>query len=63
MAPGIWQILIIALIILVLFGGRRIPLIMEDLAKGIKGFKKGLKDDEEQAPPPLEKKATEEKSE
>jgi sec-independent protein translocase protein TatA len=31
---------------MLLFGGRRLPNMMEDLAKGIKSFKKGLKDDD-----------------
>lgn len=47
MTPGIWQILIIAIIVLVLFGGRgKIAAIMGDTAKGIKAFKKGLADEE-----------------
>ncbi len=46
MAPSIWQILIIVLVILLFFGAGRLPRIMEDLAKGIKSFKKGMKDDE-----------------
>ncbi|MFP4313626.1 MAG: twin-arginine translocase TatA/TatE family subunit [Alphaproteobacteria bacterium] len=46
MTPGIWQILIIVLLILVVFGAKRVPLIAENLAKGIKSFKKGLKDEE-----------------
>lgn len=46
MAPGIWQILIVVLLILVVFGAKRVPLIAENLAKGIKSFKKGLKDED-----------------
>ena len=47
MAPGWFQILIVAMAILLLFGGRgRISSIMGDLAKGITSFRKGLKDDE-----------------
>lgn len=46
MAPGIWQIVIVVLLILVVFGAARVPLIAENLAKGIKSFKKGLKDDD-----------------
>jgi sec-independent protein translocase protein TatA len=63
MAPGIWQILLIALVILLLFGGRKIPTIMEDLAKGIKSFKKGLKDEEDVPVKALEKEVAEEKKE
>ena len=46
MAPGPLQILIVVLLILVVFGASRVPFIAENLAKGIKSFKKGLKDDE-----------------
>ena len=41
------EILIILLIVLVLFGGRKIPELMKGLGKGIKGFKDGMKDIEE----------------
>lgn len=46
MAPGIWQIMIVVVLILAVFGAARVPLIAENLAKGIKSFKKGLKDDD-----------------
>lgn len=46
MAPGIWQILVVVLLVMVLFGAGRIPTIMENLAKGVNSFKKGLKDEE-----------------
>tara|TARA_R110002095_G_scaffold190659_2_gene168320 strand:+ start:677 stop:898 length:222 start_codon:yes stop_codon:yes gene_type:complete len=46
MAPSIVQILIIVLIVMVLFGAGRIPHIMENLAKGVNSFKKGLKDED-----------------
>ncbi|MGX7896726.1 twin-arginine translocase TatA/TatE family subunit [Tsuneonella sp. HG222] len=42
MKPGIWQIVVIALIILVLFGRGRISEMMGDFGKGIKSFKKGI---------------------
>lgn len=47
MAPGPMQILLIILVILLLFGASRVPVIAENLAKGIKAFKKGLKDEDE----------------
>ncbi len=47
MAPGPFQILLIILVILLLFGASRVPGIAENLAKGIKSFKKGLKDGDE----------------
>lgn len=46
MAPGPFQIIIIVLVILLLFGAGKLPRIMEDMAKGINSFKKGLKDED-----------------
>lgn len=46
MKPGLFQILIIALIILVLFGRGRISEMMGDFGKGIKSFRKGLSDED-----------------
>jgi len=46
MAPGPLQIAIVVLLILVVFGASRLPGIAENLAKGIKSFKKGIKDDD-----------------
>jgi sec-independent protein translocase protein TatA len=40
---GFWEILIIAFIILLLFGANRIPEMMRGLAKGFRGFKEELK--------------------
>lgn len=39
---GMSEILIIALIILLLFGGRKIPELMRGLGKGVKSFKQGV---------------------
>lgn len=47
MSPSIWQIGLIVLLILLLFGAGRLPRVMSDLAKGIKSFRKGLNEDEE----------------
>lgn len=45
-----WQeILIILAVVLLLFGGRKIPELMEGLGKGVKSFKKGMKDVETEA--------------
>ncbi len=46
MSPGPLQIVLIIILILLLFGANRVPGIMENLAKGMKSFKQGLKDDE-----------------
>ena len=39
---GMQEILIIALIILLLFGGKKIPELMKGLGKGVKSFKEGM---------------------
>ncbi len=41
-----WHILIVALLVVVLFGTGKISGLMGDVAKGIKAFKKGLADEE-----------------
>ena len=46
MQPSIWQLLIVLVIVLLLFGRGKIPQLMGDMAKGIKSFKKGMSDDE-----------------
>lgn len=46
MGLSIWHILVVVLVIFLLFGAGRVPRMMEDLAKGIKSFKKGLADDD-----------------
>lgn len=56
MSPGFWQILIVVLVIAVLFGAGRLPRVMEDLAKGIQAFKKGMKDEDVKS---VEKKSDE----
>ena len=46
MTPSIWQLLIVLVIVLLLFGRGKIPQLMGDMAKGIKSFKKGMSDDD-----------------
>ncbi|HNZ62318.1 MAG TPA: twin-arginine translocase TatA/TatE family subunit [Paludibacteraceae bacterium] len=48
LAIGTPEILIIALVVLLLFGGRKIPELMRGLGKGISQFKKGMKDVEDE---------------
>ena len=43
---GIWQIVIIAVVVVLLFGRGKISDLMGDVAKGINSFKKGLNDTE-----------------
>lgn len=55
-AVGPWQIVIVLLLALLLFGGGgKISSIMGDFAKGIRSFRKGLKEEDEDAA--LEKRA------
>lgn len=45
MSIGPWQILLILVIVLIIFGAGKLPRVAGDLAKGIKNFKKGMSDD------------------
>ena len=45
---GAGEIVLIALVILLLFGGKKIPELMKGLGKGVRNFKDGLKDVEDQ---------------
>ena len=47
---GMQEIIVIALIVLLLFGGKKIPELMKGLGKGVKSFKDGMK--EETSPDP-----------
>lgn len=49
---GIWQILIVALVVLILFGRGRISEMMGDFGKGISSFKKGMSEEDSKSPPP-----------
>ena len=42
---GFWEILIVLLVVLLLFGGKKIPELMKGIGQGISNFKKGIKDD------------------
>ena len=44
---GMQEILVIALIVLLLFGGKKIPELMKGLGKAVKSFKDGMKEEEE----------------
>ena len=47
---SLWHWLIVLAVVLLLFGGRgKISSIMGDFGKGLKSFKKGMKDEEEEA--------------
>lgn len=44
---SIWHVLILAIILLLVFGGNRFSSMMGDVAKGLKSFKQGMADDED----------------
>lgn len=44
---GAGEVIVIALFILLIFGGKRIPELMKGLGKGVKSFKDGIKDIED----------------
>lgn len=43
-----WEWIIIALVVLLLFGGKKIPELMRGLGKGVKSFKQGLSEVEDE---------------
>jgi len=47
---GMQEVLVIALIVLLLFGGKKIPELMKGLGKGVKSFKEGMKDITDEEP-------------
>lgn len=62
-AFGIWQWVVVLAIVLLLFGGRgKISALMGDFGKGLKSFKKGLKDGEGEEAGSDEKKPIEDET-
>jgi sec-independent protein translocase protein TatA len=47
MSLGMGELVVILLIVFVLFGAGKLPQVMKDIGSGIKGLKKGLKEEEE----------------
>jgi sec-independent protein translocase protein TatA len=62
MAPSWFQILLVILLFVLLFGRGKISEVMGDFAKGIKSFKRGMSDDSDDDAKPLTPKALEERS-
>ncbi|WQV54753.1 twin-arginine translocase TatA/TatE family subunit [Helicobacter pylori] len=61
---SIWHWVIVLLVIVLLFGAKKIPELAKGLGSGIKNFKKAVKDDEEEAknePKTLDSQATQAK--
>ncbi len=50
MGLSVWQLLIIAAVILVLFGRGKISEMMGDFGKGVKSFKQGMSEDDSSKP-------------
>ena len=50
MSIGFWQIAIVVILVVLLFGRGKISSLMGDVAKGIKSFKKGMSDNNDQSP-------------
>ena len=53
---GTWEIIAIVLVVLLLFGGKKIPELMRGLGKGVKSFKDGVNGIEDTDPTKGEKK-------
>ncbi|WP_372426764.1 twin-arginine translocase TatA/TatE family subunit [Salinarimonas chemoclinalis] len=49
MTPSLWQIIVVGLLVVLLFGRGKISAMMGDVAQGIKAFKKGMSEDESEA--------------
>lgn len=45
---GFWEIVILALVVLLIFGGKKIPELMKGLGQGVKSFKEGIKEVEDE---------------
>jgi len=44
---GVWQIVLIIAVVLLMFGGKKIPELMSGIGKGMKDFKKAIKEEDE----------------
>jgi sec-independent protein translocase protein TatA len=46
--PGVWQIILLVAVVLLFFGGKKIPELMRGLGKGVGEFKKGIREGEDE---------------
>ena len=60
---GTWEIILIVLVILLIFGGKKIPELMKGLGKGVKSFNDGVNGKEDDEPKEELKKSNSEQSE
>lgn len=51
---GPWQIVAIVLVVLLLFGGKKIPELMRGIGKGIRSFKEGMDDVKSEIEKPID---------
>ena len=58
LAIGPWQVVLVAVVILLLFGGKKIPELMKGLGSGIKEFKKDVKEEESEEDDLTKKKSS-----
>jgi sec-independent protein translocase protein TatA len=58
---GPWQIILVIAVVLLLFGGKKIPELMKGVGQGIKEFKDGMNSDNSKANTPEKKDETVEK--
>ena len=63
MRIGPWEIALIAMVVIVLFGAKKIPEIMRGLGLGVKEFKDGLRNEDDEKKAPGEEQKTDEKEE
>lgn len=54
--PGVWSLALIAIVVLLVFGGKKIPELMKGLGSGIKEFKKGINEDDDDKPKEIQDK-------
>ena len=50
---GTWEIIAIVLVVLLLFGGKKIPELMRGIGQGVKSFKKGMQEIETEVNAPV----------
>lgn len=58
---GTGELIIIVFVILLLFGGKKIPELMKGIGKGVRSFKKGMNEIEDEINKPIEEDKKEEK--
>lgn len=58
-----WQLIIVLLLIILLFGAKRIPTLMRSLGKSVHSFKQGMADAEAEMKKPVKTEAEEEREE